>query len=87
MTFGSDQEEKCTQNRGAGGYFGINFGTKIILWTLYHKSLAVTCRKAVAYFGLGYQARAHLPAVWQQCIAYVLILMLFAFTVLRRAKW
>ncbi|KAK9915479.1 hypothetical protein WJX75_009807 [Coccomyxa subellipsoidea] len=43
--------------------------------------------KAVAYFGLGYQARAHLPAVWQQCIAYVLILMLFAFTVLRRAKW
>ncbi|CAL8468888.1 g8429 [Coccomyxa elongata] len=43
--------------------------------------------KALAYYGLGYQARAHLPELWQQCLAYVLIFMLFAYTVLRRAKW
>lgn len=44
------------------------------------------CRKALAYMGLGYQARTHLPELWQQYIAYMLIILLFCYMVLRRSK-
>ncbi len=43
-------------------------------------------RKGVGYFGLGYQARLLLPELWQQRIAFALLLLLFLYSITRRSS-